>query len=69
MNLKFANWINSQKWTDSEYFEVDDFALVIERFSREINRRAEQQMSAGHKPEGAHYAAMREILKEWGIEV
>lgn len=69
MNLKFVEWISTQKWTDSEYFGVDDFALAIERFADEVNRRAEQRMLAGHKLEGSHHIAMKEILKEWGIEV
>lgn len=42
---------------------------AIADFCREVNARAEEKMLTSHKLEGMHYASMREILKERGIEL
>lgn len=36
----------------------------IEEFVREVERRAEQKMLLTGKLEGAHYAAMKQLLEE-----
>lgn len=40
---------------------------ALELFYEEVCKRAEQKMLITHKLEGAHYNAMKEILKELGI--
>lgn len=62
MNAKFEAWLIRH---------VDQRMLpdmLLQAFVREVNARAEQKMLQTHKLEGSHYAAMRELLKEWGIE-
>jgi hypothetical protein len=38
--------------------------VIIREFVREVERRAEQKMLLTGKLEGAHYAAMKELLAE-----
>lgn len=40
-------------------------AKVAQQFYDEVCRRAEQNMQKTGRLEGAHYAAMQSVLKEW----
>ena len=49
--------------------EVIEIKLkTIEQFIAEVEKRAEEKMLKTHKLEGAHYAAMKEVFKEWSGE-
>lgn len=42
---------------------------IINEFVEEVERRAEKKMMMTHKLEGAHYAAMKELQKEWNAKI
>lgn len=63
MNAKFEAWLF--KNVGFGHTRPDK---LLQAFVREVNTRAEAKMLKTHKLEGSHYAAMRALLKEWGIE-
>lgn len=65
MNAKFEAWLRQLENPAAEFRPEP----LLRAFVREVNARTEQKMLQTHKLEGSHYAAMRELLKEWGIEV
>lgn len=38
---------------------------IIREFIAEVEKRAEEKMLITHKLEGSHYAAMKQVFKEW----
>lgn len=40
---------------------------TIKNFIAEVERRAESNMLKTHKLEGSHYAAMKEVAREMGV--
>lgn len=42
-----------------------DALHLLRAFVSEVERRAEEKMLKTHKLEGAHYAAMKQVMSEW----
>lgn len=46
--------------------DKDKVNLIVQMFVEEVEYRAEEKMLKTGKLEGAHYAAMKQLVKEWG---
>lgn len=44
-------------------------AAIINEFVEHVERRAERKMEITHKLEGSHYAAMKEVQREWNAKI
>lgn len=44
----------------------DKVNLIVQMFVEEVEYRAEKKMLKTGKLEGAHYMAMKQLVKEWG---
>lgn len=54
-----------EKMVNIAFFKIEEILKrEIEGFCQRVEKRAEQKMLLTHKLEGAHYAAMKELLVE-----
>lgn len=64
-NRRAAPAMEVRDW--SSLPKTPEVRAVIQAYTLEVNRRAEENMLKTGKLEGSHYAAMRQVNKELGI--